>query len=520
MTEADRRRLTLFATVLGSSLAFIDASVVVVALPTISGDLKLGLTGEQWVFLAYSLALAALYLPAGAVGDRRGRRETFVVGVAGFALASILAGLAPDGGVLIGARALQGVAGAFVSTNSLALLRETYGRESGRAVGLWTALTSVATVGGPPLGGVIVEWVSWRWIFFLNLPLAAVAVLLAERGRCAQQASERIGRLDLPGATLAAVGFGSLTFGMVEGADHGFGRYWWAFALSGAALALFALVERRADEPMLPFDLIRRRNLASANLETLLVYGALGGFFFYFTIYLQFLGFSPVAAGLANVPGSVVMILLAARFGRLADDRGPRLLLTAGPVLMGAGMALFSFMQARADFWRYGVAGLAVFSLGLSMLVAPITSTALQSAPERLSGIASGLNQTVSRLGNLLAVAALGFVVLLVFHGNGGHAGTPLARGQRDPRLRSASEDAFRVAMLAAVVAGLGISDTDAKRAAEAEPRPGGGARARPSHARAGGSPAGTPSPPRRASSGRPPRPCSWRSSPGWSASR
>src|SRR5579864_7823513 len=195
MTHEQQQRLTLAATVLGSSLAFVDASVVVVALPTIQHDLHFSLAGEQWVFLAYSLALAALYLPAGAVGDRGGRRETFVAGVVGFALASALAGAAPDGTVLIAARGLQGVAGAFLATNSLALLRETYGDQAGRAVGLWTAWTSVATLGGPPLGGLIVQYFSWRWIFFINLPLAIGAVVLAERGRCGPRAEHRVGRL-------------------------------------------------------------------------------------------------------------------------------------------------------------------------------------------------------------------------------------------------------------------------------------------------------------------------------------
>jgi EmrB/QacA subfamily drug resistance transporter len=471
MSEERQRRLTLAATVLGSSLAFVDASVVVVALPTIESDLKLGLTGEQWVFLAYSLTLAALYLPAGAVGDRRGRRETFVVGVVGFALASALAGASPTGGVLIVARALQGVAGAFLSTNSLALLRETYGRESGRAVGLWTAFTSVATIAGPPFGGVIVEWVSWRWIFFINLPLAVAAIVLAERGRCPHRQREQIGRLDLPGAVLAAVGFGALTYGMVEGAAHGFAANWWAFLVAAVALAAFAVVETRVSEPMLPFTLFRRRNLAFANLETLLVYGALGGMFFYYTIYLQFLGFSPLQAALANLPGSVVMILFSARFGRVADEHGPRLLLTIGPALVGGGLVLFSLMGTRDDFWRYGIIGLALFSFGLAMLVAPITSTALQSAPARFSGIASGLNQTVSRLGNLLAVATLGFVVLLVYQRKGGDTGVPLARHQHDPTLRAASVDAFRIAMLVAaglafagaLVGWFGISNREAR---------------------------------------------------------
>jgi EmrB/QacA subfamily drug resistance transporter len=457
VTEAGSRRLTLAATVLGSSLAFIDASVVVVALPTIATDLRFGLAGEQWVFLSYSLALAALYLPAGAVGDRSGRRETFIAGVVGFALASALAGAAPTGSVLIVARVLQGVAGAFLTTNSLALLRESYGAESGRAVGLWTAFTSVATIGGPPLGGVIVQWASWRWIFFINLPLAAAAIALAHRGRCPPLEQERVGRLDIPGAALAALGFGMLTYGLVEGANHSFGSVWWAFPIAVLALAAFGAVERRVAEPMLPFALFRDRNFAFANLETLLVYGALGGLFFFFTIYLQFLGFSPLAAGLANVPGSVVMILLAAPFGRYADKHGPRVLLTIGPLLIGASLVLFSFMSERADFWRFGAPGLGLFALGLSMMVAPITSTALSSAPGRFAGIASGVNQTAARIGNLLAVATIGLVVLLVFHANGGaRSATPLARGQHDPKLRSASEEAFRAAML--VAAGLAFA--------------------------------------------------------------
>ncbi len=475
MTQERRRRLTLAATVLGSSLAFVDASVVVVALPTIQHDLHFSLAGEQWVFLAYSLPLAALYLPAGAVGDRRGRRETFMAGVVGFAFASALAGAAPTGGVLIAARALQGAAAAFLATNSLALLRESYGENAGRAVGLWTAFTSVATLGGPPLGGVIVEWVSWRWIFFVNLPLAAAALVLAQRGRCARLAEHRVGRLDIPGAALAALAFGMATYGMVDGAANGFDGAWWAFVVAAGALTAFVFVERHVAEPMLPFSLFRRRNFAFANLETFLVYGALGGMFFFFTIYLQFLGFSPFEAGLANVPASVVMIVLSARFGKLSDEHGPRLFLTVGPVLVAAGMVLFSLMQSKTDFWREGVPGILVFALGLSMVVAPITSTALGSAPGRFSGVASGLNQTFSRLGNLLAVAVLGLVVLVVYESSGGDRGVPIARDQRDQVLRAASMDAFRVAMLAsaglavagAVVAAFGISNAEARRPSE-----------------------------------------------------
>jgi EmrB/QacA subfamily drug resistance transporter len=451
------RQLTLAATVIGSSLAFIDATVVIVALPTIERDLDLGLSGQQWVLLSYSLALAALYLVAGAVGDRRGRRETFVVGVAGFAVASLLAAVAPNGEFLIGARALQGVFGAFLTVNSLALLREVYGAESGRAIGLWTAFTSVATVAGPPAGGALVEWISWRWIFFVNLPLAAVAVALVLAGRSPERAEQRVGRLDLPGAALAAIGFGSLTYGMVEGADDGFADYWWAFVIAAASLAAFAVVERRTAEPMLPFELFRRRNFTAANLETFLVYAALQGNFVFVLIYLQFLGFSPFQAGLIEIPTSVIMIALAARFGMLADRFGPRLFLTAGPALLGFGTLLFLFIDEKSDFWIAGVAGLALFALGLAMLVAPITATALSSAPSEYAGIASGVNSTVSRLGGLLAVAVVGLVIALVFEGQVGQTdAVPLETDQTSPELRDASIDGFRAGML--VVAGLAFA--------------------------------------------------------------
>ena len=481
-----RRTLTLAACVLGSSLAFIDATVVVVALPTIQEDLDLGLSGQQWVYLAYSLALAALYLPAGAVGDRWGRRRVFVVGAVGFALASALAGAAPDGATLIGARILQGIAGAFVTTNSLALLREVYGPDSGRAVGLWTSLTGVATIAGPPVGGALVEW-TWRSIFYVNLPLAAITVALAVAGTCETRAQQRVGALDLPGAALAAVGFGALTYGMVEGAEQGFGNLWWAFALAAAALAAFVAVELRTREPMLPLALFRRRNFAASNLETFFVYAALGAVLLFFTLYLQFLGFTPFEAGLLNVPLTVVMILLAARFGALADRHGPRLYLTLGPVLLGAGMLLWLALEERSDFWTFGIAGLALFSLGLALMVAPITSTALSSAPARYAGIASGVNQTVSRVGGLLAVAIVGLVITLVFEASAGD-GVPLARGEDDPERRAASVDAFRAAMgvtallafIGAAVAVVGISNEEAARTRDedvtpaAEPAPAG----------------------------------------------
>jgi EmrB/QacA subfamily drug resistance transporter len=450
-----RRTLTLAATVVGSSLAFIDATVVFVALPTIAEDLDLGLTGQQWIVLSYSLALAALYLVGGAIGDRYGRRPTFIAGALGFALASAFAGFAPTGGMLILARTLQGIAGAFLTTNSLALLRGVYGDEAGRAIGLWTAFTSVATVAGPPVGGALVEWVSWRWIFFINLPLSVLTVVLAKAGECNEQKMLRVGRLDIPGAALAAIAFGTLTYGLVEGPDKGFADVWWAFAISAPALLGFCLVESRSKNAMLPFSLFRRRNFAMANLETFLVYGALYAQLIFVQLYLQFIGFSPFEAALLGLPASLIMIALAARFGKLADEHGPRLYLTVGPFLVGIGILLILPVTSRSDFWTWGFASVIVFAFGLAMLVAPITSTALKSAPAELAGIASGVNSTVSRLGNLIAVAAIGVVISLVYDSQVSF-GEPLARHQVDPTLRDASISGFRMGML--VAAGLAFA--------------------------------------------------------------
>ena len=296
--------MTLAATSLGSALAAIDTSVVIVALPTIERDLGLGFTGQQWVVLSYSVALAALYLVAGAAGDRFGRRRMFLWGALGFAAASALAGAAPDESLLVTARALQGVTGAFLTTNSLALL-----------------------------------------------PLAAVTLALLLGVREPQSSGAERRPFDLAGAALAASGFGLLTFGLVQGQESGYPRVAWALALGAAALIAFPVVERRRCSPMLPLELFARRSFTAANLETFLVYGALGGLVFFFILFLQFIGFSAFEAGLINLPVSVIIIALSPTLGRRADARDPRALLTLGPVLMAAGMAFLLGVSDRSDFW-------------------------------------------------------------------------------------------------------------------------------------------------------------------------
>ena len=469
---AERQRiLTLAATALGSSLAFIDATVVVVALPRIRDDLGFGLSGQQWVFLSYSLSLAALYLVSGAVGDKYGRREAFVAGVVAFAVASTLCGLAPNEGTLIAARALQGIGGAILTTNSLSLLREVYGSESGRAIGLWTSFTSVATIAGPPAGGALVEWVSWRWIFFLNLPLAAITVVLALAGRCHVRETTRVGRMDVPGAALAALGLAALTYALVEGADRGVAAVWWAIVAAVVLLGAFFAWQLRAAEPLLPLDLFRRRNFAASNGATFLTYAALGAYLLFLPVYLQFLGFSPFESGLAMTPTSIVLILLASRFGSFADKRGPRLVLGVGPALVGVGILLLLPVAERSDFWVFGIPALLVFSVGLAMLVAPITNTAIVSAPESLAGIASGVNQTVARVGGLLAVAVVGLVIALVFDARTDVRGAePFSTSKGAPEAHDATIAGFRAGMLlsaglafgGAAVGGLAVSNAEA----------------------------------------------------------
>ncbi len=455
MTEETRKRLVLVATVLGSSMAFLDAFVVNVALPTIDKELGLGLTGEQWMFLSYSLALAALYLPAGALGDRYGYANTFVIGVAGFAAASVLAGAAPTSEVLIAARAIQGIFGALLTPGSLALLRATYKDEAGRAIGAWTAWTSAATVAGPVVGGTIVEVVSWRGIFLLNIPVAVVAVIaaLVSRDTCRTELRHR--HLDVYGAVLGAVAVGSLVWALVEGPEIGFGSpsVVLGLCLSGVAFAAFLWVESRLAEPMMPLSLFRIRELSVANLATFFVYAALGSTLFFVALFAQsVLGYSPPEAGLLFVPVSVVLWVMAGRFGRWADRLGPRPFLIGGPALIAVGLAWLGFLEPGANYWTDVLPPLLVFSIGLAATVPAITSTALKPAPEGLTGVASGINTTVSRLGQLVAVAALGVVVSVVYSA----VGDPFELGERSASELAEAADAFQATMW--VAAGLALA--------------------------------------------------------------
>lgn len=447
------RMLTLFATALGSALAFLDTTVVIVALPRMEEDLGLGLTGQQWVYLAYALSLSAFYLVGGAIGDRVGLRRTFVVGVVLFAAASLLTALAPDEGVLIAGRALQGVGGAVLTTTSLALLRVTWAGEAGRAIGLWTSLTSVATIGGPPLGGLIVQTVSWRWVFLINVPLAAVTIALAVAGRSDDERSQGRSTLDLVGSSLVAVGLTGLSYALVEVREQGLVHVLPPLAVGLVALAVLVAWTRRASEPVVPPALLRMPGLATANLVTLVMYAALGAHLLFLPVYLQFLGFGPTLSGLVFAPPSIALILLAPRFGRYADRNGPRLPIALGSSTIAVGVLLLLPVSTRAEAWTWGVAGIVVFALGLSAVVAPITAAALSPAPDAFAGVAAGLNQTVARVGGILAVATVGALAGALFVRDGGVGDTPF-----DPDATGTVRDAGVTAFHAVVLSVAGLA--------------------------------------------------------------
>jgi EmrB/QacA subfamily drug resistance transporter len=449
--QPPRRELILVATIIGSSITFVDGTVVNIALPTIGRDLDAGLSAQQWVTLSYSLAVASLYIVSGALGDRYGRWSLFVLGVTGFAAASALAGMAPNVELLVAGRVLQGVAGALLTTNSLALLRATYGDDAGRAVGQWTAWSGIGTMIGPPLGGLIVQAASWRWIFFLNLPFAAIALAMAFAGRSEEDRPAEPRPLQLPGAVAIAVTFGALTYGLIDGARAGFGAVWWWFAIALAGLAALVWSERRASEPLLPPELLRARVFVVANMYTLLVYAALGASSFYLALYLQSqaVGYTPARASLVFLPISLVMFFLAARFGRLADRDGPRLYLTVAPLVMAAGYGLLTLVRSTNPVAP--LPGVLVLAVGLAVLVAPITSTALKAAPDRFAGLAAGVNTTVSRLGGLIATPVLGVVITLVFAADAEHSHLgPFGTHGLSPADQDATVNAFR--------AGMGVS--------------------------------------------------------------
>ncbi|WP_077040122.1 MFS transporter [Rhodococcus sp. MTM3W5.2] len=400
--RSTKGRWVVLATVLGSALAMLDATVVNIALPRIGEDLDTDVAGLQWVLSGYTLTLASLILLAGALGDRLGRRKVFIWGTVWFAASSLLCGLAPSIELLVLARILQGIGAALLTPGSLALLSAAIDPDDrGAAIGLWSGLGGVAGAIGPLLGGWIVEVSSWRMVFLINLPLAVAVVWVAARHVPESRDPHAHGRLDVLGAALAALALGALTYGLIGGR--------WAPVVLGLLLfAAFVVVERRSDNPLVPPFLFRSRVFVAANLVTLAVYAALGGVFFLLVLQLQLAaGYSPLAAGLATLPITGLMLVLSSRAGRFAQHHGPRLLMTVGPLLAAAGLLLMLRIGPGASYLTDVLPGVLVFGLGLSALVAPLTAAVLTSVSTDRAGIASGVNNAVARSSQLLAVAAL-----------------------------------------------------------------------------------------------------------------
>jgi EmrB/QacA subfamily drug resistance transporter len=410
-----RGRWIIAATVLGSSMAFLDSTVVNVALPTIGRELHTSLAGLQWTVNAYTLTLAGLILLGGALGDRFGRRRVFLIGVIWFALASASCAAAPDIGVLIAGRALQGIGGALLTPGSLAIIQSSFAEDDRpRAIGVWSGLGGVAGAIGPFLGGWLVGAGGWRWIFLINLPLAAAVVAVTVRHVPESRDPTAHGRFDVAGSALTALALAGLTEALIEAQTGAPLIVAVSAAVGVAAGAAFVLLERHRERhpgrvpPMLPLSIFRNREFTAINAITFIVYGAMGAVFFLLVLDLQVVvGFSPLQAGISLLPSTLLMLLLSARAGALAQRVGPRWLMTGGLLTASVGLLLLVRIGPHATYWGHVFPAVVLFGLGLSMTVAPLTATVLATADERHAGIASGVNNATARAAGLLAVAGL-----------------------------------------------------------------------------------------------------------------
>ncbi|MFI6759331.1 MFS transporter [Micromonospora sp. NPDC050417] len=418
----------LFATVLASGMVFLDTTVVNVALPHIGRGLDANVSGLQWTVDGYMLTLAAFVLLGGALGDRYGRRRIFLIGVVCFTSASVLCGVAQNIEWLIAARFLQGAGGALLTPGSLALIQASFHPDDrGRAIGAWSGFSGVSTALGPLLGGWLIDALSWRWIFLINVPLAVVVVFAALRwapeSRAAgatNQAGAEAGnvgtRFDITGALLGALGLAGITFALIEAAQRT-GSASVLAPVAGvvgvvAAIAFVLLERRKGDAAMLPPKLFRRRLFSVLNIYTVVVYASLGGFSFFLSVHLQNVaGFSALKTGLANLPMTGLLLLGSPRAGALAARIGPRLPLTVGPVIAAGGVLLLRGIGPHASFWVDVVPGVFLFGLGLTLVVAPLTTSVLAAVEDQFAGVASGFNNAASRAGGVLAVAALPLLV-------------------------------------------------------------------------------------------------------------
>ncbi len=412
---ASKQQLALVSAILASSIAAVDASAVNVALPAIGRDLGGGLAAQQWISNSYLLTLGAFILLAGSLTDRLGERRVFVAGVAGFGVGSLLCAVAPTTELLIGARAMQGLAGAVLTPAALAIIVAVFPRaERGAAIGKWTAYGGIGILIGPLFGGQIVDVASWRWIFALNLPLVAIALLLAARAVPGRGQAAKAARIDSGGAALAALALAGISFGLIEQPVLGWSSpgVWGALAAGVVFGVAFVRHEARTPDPMLPLGLFARRNFSVANAQTFGMYGGIGILGFFQTIYLQQVaGYPALKAGVTGLVPTIVMFLFSARIGALADRRGPRLFLTAGPLVVAGGLLLMLRFDTSVSFAGDVIPAMLLFSIGIALTVAPLTATVLADADETDAGIASAVNNAIARVAALVAIAAIGAVV-------------------------------------------------------------------------------------------------------------
>jgi EmrB/QacA subfamily drug resistance transporter len=407
--ESGAGRWLLAVAVAGSGMAFLDGTVVNVALPDIGRDFNASTSSLQWILNGYLLTLASLILLGGSLGDRYGRRRIFVLGVGLFTAASLLCAVSPSVEFLIGARMLQGVGGALLTPGSLAIIEASFRpTDRARAIGAWSGLGGVATAFGPLLGGYLIGAISWRAIFVINLPIGIFVAWAASEHVPESSDPMATGRIDIRGAVLAALGLAGTTYALIE-APSGASAAVLVAAIGGVlALVAFFLAERRSTSPMLPLEIFRSRQFSAANGVTFVVYAALGGFFFLLVAFLQIsMGYTPIEAGAASLPVTLLMLAFSARAGALAQRIGPRLPLTLGPLIIAAGLLMMMGIEPGNSYLTAILPPIVVFGAGLTLVVAPVTATVLAAADMRHSGIASGVNNAVARVAGLLAVAVL-----------------------------------------------------------------------------------------------------------------